>query len=89
LYPDTAFGAPRTRFLVPLWLLLAALLGLLTAAAPASAADPDRIELFVREGCPHCAEAEALMVQLGRERPELTIVVRDVTKDEGALARLQ
>jgi len=89
LYLDTAFGATRTRRFVPLWLLLAALIGLMAAGAPARAADPDRIELFVREGCPHCGQAEAFVAQLGRERPGLTIVVRDVTKDEGALARLQ
>ena len=89
MYLDTAFGATRTRRFVPLWLLLAALIGLMAAGAPARAADPDRIELFVREGCPHCGQAEAFVAQLGRERPGLTIVVRDVTKDEGALARLQ
>jgi len=89
LYLDTAFGATRTRRFVPLWLLLAALIGLMAAGAPARAADPDRIELFVREGCPHCGQAEAFVAQLSRERPGLTIVVRDVTKDEGALARLQ
>jgi len=89
LYLDTAFGATRTRRFVPLWLLLAALIGLMAAGAPARAADPDRIELFVREGCPHCGQAEAFVAQLGRERPGLTIVVRDVTKDEAALARLQ
>jgi len=89
LYLDTAFGATRTRRFVPLWLLLAALIGLMAAGAPARAADPDRIELFVREGCPHCGQAEAFVAQLGRERPGLTIVVRDVTKDEDALARLQ
>jgi glutaredoxin len=89
LYLDTAFGATRTRRFVPLWLLLAALIGLMAAGTPARSADPDRIELFVREGCPHCGQAEAFVAQLGRERPGLTIVVRDVTKDEGALARLQ
>ena len=89
MYPDTAFGATRTRRFVPLWLLLAALIGLMAAGTPARAADPDRIELFVREGCPHCGQAEAFVAQLSRERPGLTIVVRDVTKDEGALARLQ
>jgi len=74
-------------------LLLFALLGLVAlAGAPARAADlpdPNRIELFVREGCPHCAQAEAFMEQLHRERPELTIVVRDVQKEPAALARLQ
>ena len=89
MYLDTAFGATRTRRFVPLWLLLAALIGLMAAGAPARAADPDRIELFVREGCPHCGQAEAFVAQLGRERPGLTIVVRDVTKDAGALDRLQ
>ena len=85
---DTAIGAPRSRTFALLGLLLAALL-CLAAATAARAADPSRIELFVREGCPHCAQAEAFMAQLGGERPELTIVVRDVTRDDGALARLQ
>jgi glutaredoxin len=89
LYLDTAFGASRPRLLVPLWLLLAALLGLLAVGTLARAADPSRIELFVREGCPHCGQAEEFMKQLGRDRPELTIVVRDVTKEPAALARLQ
>ncbi len=89
MYLDTAFGASRPRLLVPLWLLLAALLGLLAVGTLARAADPSRIELFVREGCPHCGQAEEFMKQLGRDRPELTIVVRDVTKEPAALARLQ
>ena len=73
-----------------LWLLLATALAFAaTASAPARAADASRIELFVREGCPHCAQAEAFIEQLGRERPELTIVVRDVTKEPAALAHLQ
>ena len=28
----------------------------------------------MREGCPHCAAAEKFLEQLGRERPELSIV---------------
>lgn len=84
----TRAGAPPLRAIVLLLLLLATLLGI-AAAAPARAADPSRIELFVREGCPHCGQAEEFMVQLGRERPELSIVVRDVQKDPEALARLQ
>jgi glutaredoxin len=89
LQPDTDIGATRRRAFLPLLLLLAALLALVAAAAPARAAGADRIELFVREGCPHCAQAEEFMARLGGERPELAIVVRDVTKDAGALARLQ
>lgn len=66
---------------------------LFALAAPtvtaASAADLQRIEVFVREGCPHCKEAEAFLAVLQRERPELDIVIRDVREDEAALRRLQ
>ena len=82
-------GATRSRTRALLWLLLAALLAVMAAGTAARAADPNRIELFVREGCPHCAQAEEFMARLGGERPELAIVVRDVTKDASALARLQ
>ena len=58
------------------------------AAAPA-ATRPADIEAFVREGCPHCAKAEAYLTVLGRERPQLVISVRDVGKDPAALARLK
>ena len=70
-------------------MLLAAALCLAAGSPPALAADANRIELFVREGCPHCAQAEAFMEQLRRERPQLSVVVRDVTKEPAALARLQ
>jgi glutaredoxin len=59
------------------------------AVAPAAIERPADIEVFVREGCPHCAEAEAFLATLGRERPELRIVVRDVGRDPAALARLK
>lgn len=89
MHSDTTTGAPRLRAVFLLWLQLIALLGLAAASLPARAADPGRIELFVREGCPHCAQAEEFMAQLGRERPDLTIVVRDVQQEPAALARLQ
>lgn len=47
------------------------------------------VEAFIREGCPHCEKAEEFLAQLGRERPALKIVVRDVEKDPAALARLK
>jgi len=70
-------------------IMFLAALGALSAPAAAADADSRRIELFVREGCPHCAEAEEFLDHLGRERPDLTIVVRDVQKDRAAMARLQ
>jgi glutaredoxin len=61
-----------------------------SAAAPQQpSADPERIEAFVREGCPHCANAEEFLARLAREQPDLTIVVRDVRKDSAALERLR
>jgi glutaredoxin len=53
----------------------------------AAAAEPD-IEMFTRKGCPYCAAALESLEQLGRERPELRIEVRDVQDDPQALERL-
>jgi glutaredoxin len=75
----------------PLALLLLALAVLLAAAAPASAqtaAAAGTIEVFVREGCPHCAKAEEFLAQLGREQPQLQIVIRDVQQEPAAMQRL-
>jgi glutaredoxin len=59
------------------------------AAAQTSAADAQRIEAFVREGCPHCATAEEFLAELAKERSTLTIVIRDVQKEPAALDRLK
>lgn len=56
-----------------------------TAGAPAPAA----IEVFVRDGCPRCADAEAFLEALRREDPGLVVTVRDVGRDAAALARLR
>jgi glutaredoxin len=77
------------------WFLRLLLASLLVAPAhaadvpPGPAADASRIEAFVREGCPHCAKAEEFLAQLQRERPALSIVIRDVQKDAAALDRLK
>ena len=42
----------------------------------------------MREGCPHCAKAEEFLAVLGREQPQLDIVIRDVTREPAALQRL-
>jgi glutaredoxin len=63
------------------------------ASAPAPAVTPTApatvVEVFVREGCPHCAEAERFLARLAKERPDLRIVVRDVGKERSALDRLK
>lgn len=74
------------RFLAALALLASPAAALAQAAPPAAA---HRIEAFVRDGCPHCAAAEAFLAALGKERPELEIVVRDVQKEPAAMERLK
>ncbi len=60
-------------------------------AVPTGAADVRRqvVEVFVREGCPHCAQAEKFLEGLARERPDVSVVIRDVLKDPAALERLK
>ena len=63
-----------------------------SAAAPSESArpaavgtaTPPTLEVFVREGCPHCAQAKQFLPELARQRPDLRIVVRAVDEDERA-----
>jgi glutaredoxin len=75
-----------------LFILGLCLLGL-TCPASGHAADPLKsqadFEVFTREGCPHCAAARLFLENLQRERPGLRIVIRDIGKDQAALARLK
>jgi glutaredoxin len=54
----------------------------------AAAEQPD-IEVFVRTGCPHCAEAEQFLAALKLEKPGLRILIRDITEDVPAFERLK
>ncbi|MBI3797931.1 MAG: glutaredoxin [Deltaproteobacteria bacterium] len=72
------------------------ILGLLTAwiaGAAAARAEPLRpaviLEVFSREGCPHCDDAKQFLADVHRERPDLQIVLHDIGKDPTALKRLQ
>jgi len=56
--------------------------------SPAPAADADLV-VFVRQGCPHCADAKVFLQQLARERPDLAIVYRDVVSDPAAATELE
>jgi len=70
------------------WLVL--LMFLLTApfAVASEAAEPageqSVLEVFVRDGCPHCADAKAFLPEFARERPGLLIVLRSVDDDVSA-----
>jgi glutaredoxin len=70
------------------WLALVVLL-LTVPLAPANegaqpVTDKDVLEVFVRDGCPHCAEAKAFLPTFASERPGLQIVFRSVDHDASA-----
>lgn len=61
------------------------------AAAPAGqelSRDTVMLEVFVREGCPHCAAAEEFLPDFAAERPWLRLVYRHVDRDPAARADL-
>ena len=47
------------------------------------------VEIFVREGCPHCAAATSFLAELAGQRTDLQLRISDVRRDPEALARLQ
>lgn len=49
---------------------------------------PADLEVFVREGCPHCTAAKEFLADLKKRRPALRISLRDVEADPAALSRL-
>lgn len=57
------------------------------AAARAEAAAPDAatvLEVYVRDGCPHCADAKRFLAELATQRPGLAIVYHQVDRDPAA-----
>jgi glutaredoxin len=69
--------------------LAAALLALWLALVPQAAAARQVLEVFVRQGCPHCAAAEAWLPQLQRAHPELQVRLRHLERDPAALRELR
>ena len=84
---DSCFAARKSKGPAPArWLLL---LALVAATLPAAAqaqppGPPDVLEVFVREGCPHCAAAKEFLPGFAAKRPGLRIVYRPVDVDEAA-----
>lgn len=68
--------------------LFAALLILQSAVVAGEAAPllakENVLEVFIRDGCPHCAKAKVFLTGLRGERPWLQIVYRSVDHDENA-----
>ncbi len=51
---------------------------------PQPPAKQEALEVFVREGCPRCAEAKAFLARFSRERPWIRIVYRSIDHDPAA-----
>ncbi len=65
------------------------LLGGLLAAPAAAAGECRELEVFTRDGCPHCAAAEAFLGDFSREHPRLRITRRELGRDPLARADLE
>jgi glutaredoxin len=63
---------------------------LLMLAAGTAFAAPQRQEIvvYVRDGCPHCADAKAFLADLATRRADLQVVLRPVDTDAGAREEL-
>ena len=55
-----------------------------TAAVALDFPAPGQLHVYVREGCPHCAEAKRFLAGLAESRPELQVVLREVDHDPAA-----
>jgi glutaredoxin len=82
-----AGGLRRLCFVLVLSLLMA-VAGGASAAPPAptatEAAAVTVVDVFVREGCPHCADAKAFLDRLAAERTDLQVVYHPVDADPQA-----
>jgi thiol-disulfide isomerase/thioredoxin len=72
-------------------LLAVASLSFASAATAQSApqATPGTLEVFVREGCPHCADAKEHLPELAKRKPGLRIVYRAIDVDGEARRDLE
>ena len=80
--------AISTLFIIR-WFLLRLLIVAFSLSSVCIASETADIEVFVRQGCPHCAKAEVFLHTLQQEQPALKIVIHDVSQEPTALDRLQ
>jgi hypothetical protein len=59
-----------------------------TSAGRPAETEPGVLVVFVRTGCPHCADAKAFLADYAKTYPSLRIVYRPVDEDPGAAADL-
>ena len=80
--------AISTLFIIR-WFLLRLLIVAFSLSSVCIASETADIEVFVRQGCPHCAKAEVFLQTLQQEQPALKIVIHDVSQEPTALDLLQ
>jgi hypothetical protein len=54
------------------------------ATTPATSGEPGVLVVYVRTGCPHCADAKVFLAEYAQGHPDLRIVYRPVDEDPGA-----
>ncbi len=69
--------------------LAVGLLGMSGKPAVAPEQGESDLEVFVRQGCPHCEKAKTFLSQLKQRYPQLKVTVRDIGEDHQALLRLK
>lgn len=81
-------GRQRAIAIARQWFAMIFLLLAMPWAAASERAQPVAgqgvLEVFVRDGCPHCAKAEEFLPIFAGERPGLRIVLRPVDRDAAA-----
>lgn len=76
-------------FALQLLMALASLLGAARVAAEETTGNSLTLVVYVRDGCPHCADAKAYLAVLARERPALRIDYRAIDRDPQARQALE
>ena len=73
------------------WLvfMMVGILGLSGKPADVSKQAKSDLEVFVRQGCPHCEKAKAYLRKLKVRYPQFKVTVRDIGEDPQALLRLK
>ena len=98
LYDRRQGGKPNATNLRSLsWLFVLSCAGFLVvgmlgmSGKPAGAPEQveSDLEVFVRQGCPHCEKAKTYLTQLKQRYPQLKVTVQDIGEDPQALLRLK
>ncbi len=81
---------PRWPFVLLCAVFLAVgLLGMSGKPAGAPEQVESDLEVFVRQGCPHCEKAKTYLAHLQQRYPKLKVTVRDIGENPQALLRLK